>query len=179
MMVNYDAVVGKRKHSKKHKNGNLYYVSNRHLTPEFLMDFARKYHHHGEEGQTLLIMDEAQMIVGPTQMKLMSQKDSFYRIKWLDFFTQHRHMGYNIIIVSQFDRLIDPQVRCLFEYNVVHRKANNVGTFGMLLSAFKLKLFVRIEKWYGTNQTLSADWFLFNKNYAKIYDSWARFKLAS
>lgn len=174
MMVNYYKAAGK----DLKKAGSLYYVRNNKLTPQFLMNFARKFHVEGKEGQTLIIIDEAQMLLSPTVMKLQSQRDPFYRVDWLDFLTQHRHMGYNIIVVSQFDRLIDPQVRCLFEYDVKHRKINNVGWFGMFLTALRIKLFVRIETWYGMKMKISSEWFVYTKKYSEIYNSYSRFKLS-
>ena len=187
MSVNYDYIRTSRfkewlnkkfgtKYDTKIKDmGRLYYVPDNKLTVEFLYQYAMKFHKRGVEGQTLLIIDEAQMKFAPNTMKLMNQMDIHYRQKWLDFFTQHRHLGYNIIVVSQFDRLIDPQVRCLFEYECRHRKINNYGAIGMILSLFKFSVFVQVEYWYGLKARISSNFFLYSPKYAKIYDSYKRF----
>lgn len=154
--------------------GKYYYIDNQKLTPEFLFQYAKKFHVKGKEGQTLLVLDECQMMFSPTVVKLKCQEDKLYRQKWLDFFTQHRHLGYNIILISQFDRLVDPQIRCLFEYNCIHRKVNNFK-IGWVLSLFKLSLFCCVQYWYGVNQKTGVSFYLFSKKYAKVYDSYKKF----
>lgn len=154
--------------------GKYYYVNNQYLTPELLFNYAYKFHEKGREGQTLLVIDEAQMILSPTVVKLKTQENKYYRQNWLDFFTQHRHLGYNIIIISQFDRLIDPQVRCLFEYNHIHRKINNFK-IGWVLSVFKISIFACVQYWYGVNQKTGTSFFTYTKKYSRIYDSYKRF----
>ncbi|NFU61052.1 DUF2075 domain-containing protein, partial [Clostridium botulinum] len=109
---------------KKKKGGNFFYLPNENFSTEYLYEYALKYHEMGIEHQSLIIIDEAQCLFSPTAVKLFTQENKHYRQEWLEFFTQHRHLGFDIIIISQFDRLIDAQVRCLFEYNCVHRKAN-------------------------------------------------------
>jgi len=161
---------------RKKKTGRFFYIRNKYMTPDFLYKYAMKYHVKGKEGQTLLVIDEAQMVFSPTVVKLKCQefgcKD--YRVQWLDFFTQHRHLGYNIILISQFDRLIDAQVRCLFEYNVIHRKVNNFK-IGWILSVFRLSAFCAVHYWYGVNQKCGANWFFYSNRYSKIYDSYKKF----
>jgi zona occludens toxin len=161
---------------RKRKTGRFFYVRNKYLTPDFLYQYAMKYHVKGREGQTLLVIDEAQMVFSPTVVKLKCQEfgNREYRVQWLDFFTQHRHLGYNIIIISQFDRLIDAQVRCLFEYNIIHRKVNNFKV-GWVLSLFKISCFCAVHYWYGVNQRCGAEWYFYNKSYSKVYDSYKKF----
>lgn len=161
-------------YKKKKKHGRFYYIRNEHMTPEFLIEYAMKFHKKGQEGQTLLIFDEAQMLFSPTVIKLKTQEDKRYRVAWLDFFTQHRHLGYNIIIISQFDRLIDPQIRCLFEYNVIHRKINNFG-MGWVMSLLKISLFISVTVWYGVNEKMGSHFYFYSKRYSRIYDSYKKF----
>lgn len=169
-------VISKGLFGKKKKTGRFFYLQNKYITPEFFYLYARKYHVKGKEGQTLIVLDEAQMIFSPTVVKLKCQEigNRDYRVNWLDFFTQHRHLGYNIIIISQFDRLIDPQIRCLFEYNVIHRKVNNFK-IGWILSVFRLSAFCAVHYWYGVNQKCGAQWYFYSKKYSRIYDSYKKF----
>lgn len=162
------------KNPYKKRVGKYYFFNNQQMTPENLIKYAYKFHVKGKENQTLIVIDEAQMILSPTVVKLKTQEDKTYRQRWLDFCTQHRHLGFNIIIVSQFDRLIDPQVRCLFEYNNIHRKVNRFK-IGWVLSLFKISLFVAVEYWYGINARIGSTFFLYNKKYSRIYDSYKRF----
>ncbi|MBY6935738.1 zonular occludens toxin domain-containing protein [Clostridium botulinum] len=158
---------------KKKKGGNFFYLPNENFSTEYLYEYALKYHEMGIEHQSLIIIDEAQCLFSPTAVKLFTQENKHYRQEWLEFFTQHRHLGFDIIIISQFDRLIDAQVRCLFEYNCVHRKANNFGFIGMILTIFHVPLFVQVNHWYGVNQVTSKKFFTYSKKYADIYDSYA------
>lgn len=155
------------------KFGNLVHLENDKITPEFLFAYALEHHKKGREGQTLIVIDEAQMIFSPTVMKLKKEEEKAYRVKWLDFFTQHRHLGYNVILISQFDKLIDAQVRCLFEYNVIHRKANNYK-WGWIFSMFGINLFVSVTYWYGTHTKMNHQFFMYSKKFGKVYDSYSR-----
>lgn len=157
---------------KGKKGGLFYYVENDKMTTDFLYKYAIKFNEMGVEHQTLLIIDEAQVKFSPTAVKLNNQENPHYRQDWLEFFTHHRHLGYDILIISQFDRLIDAQLRCIFEFNYVHRKANNFGFIGMLLTILHIPLFVQIKYWYGTNQITGKQFFTYSKKYSKIYNSY-------
>lgn len=157
------------------KIGSIVQLRNNEITPDFFIDYAYQNHKKGKEGQTLIIIDEAQMLFSPTVIKLKSKEDKEHRVKWLDFFSQHRHLGYNIILVTQFDRLIDPQIRCMFEYNYIHRQVNRFK-FGALLGLFGIKLFIAVQVWYGVFQKCGSEFFTFKKKFSKVYDSFSRFE---
>lgn len=169
-MISVNNIMGK-KINKPH--GRFYYLANEHFSPEFFYKYALKFHDIGIEHQTLIVIDEAQVLYGPTAIKLYTQDNKRYRQDWLEFYTQHRHLGYDVIIISQFDKLIDAQIRCLFEYNYVHRKANNFRTIGKFLTIIGVVLFVQIQKWYGVNEVCSTQFFTYRKKYSKIYDSYS------
>lgn len=167
---------GLKPKKENYKNiGKLYTLSLEHTTPENFIKYALKFHDVGKENQTLIVIDEAQAILSPTAVKLKCQEDKYYRQRWLDFFTQHRHLGFDVIIVSQFDRLIDPQVRCLFEYDYVHRKCNNFGLFGLILESLGISLFVQIQKWYGIKEKMGHEFFRYKKKYSNVYNSYKKF----
>lgn len=152
--------------------GRFFYIDNLVLTPDVLYKYALKHHVMGKESQSLLVIDEAQTRFSPTAVKLFTQENKFYRQEWLDFFTQHRHLGYDILIISQFDRLIDAQVRCLFEYNYVHRKVNNFRSLGKILTIFKVQAFMQVQYWYGAHEKCGSKLFFYKRKYSKIYDSY-------
>ena len=82
------------------------------------------------------------------------------RAEWCTFFTQHRKYGYTVILVSQFDRLIDRQIRSLIEYEYKHRKINNYKAFGAVLGLFSGgALFVAVIYWYGVKERVGAEFF--------------------
>ena len=143
--------------------GDFTYVSIMELDVKFLYQYAFKNHVKGKEGQTLLIIDECQILFNPRDYSNKKRPD------WILFFTKHRHLGYNIILISQFDRLVDKQIRSLFEYEVKHRKANN------LLLFLPFTFFVLIEYWYGARVVISKRPLLFRKSVASIYDSYTMY----
>lgn len=155
------------------QGGRFYYFDNLNMTPDLLYKYALKFHKLGKEHQTLIVIDEAQCLFSPTACKLFTQENKYYRQEWLEFFTQHRHLGFDIFIISQFDKLIDAQIRCLFEYNNVHRKANNFKTIGKLFTIFHIQLFVQVQYWYGAKEKCGSKMFFYRKKYSKIYDSYA------
>lgn len=148
------------------------YVPNRFLTPDMLIAFARE-HWRGKlvkEDRILLIVDEAQRVFNSRSW------DAKNRAGWIDFLSEHRHYGYRIIMVAQFDRQIDRQIRCLFEYDVSHRKASRCGLAGFFLSLLASgKLFCAVRYWYQQKDRLDAEWFTAKKRYYQLYDTFADF----
>ena len=136
------------------------------ISPSFLVDYAKTHHAHGKEGQTLVVIDECQIIFNPRDV------DKSDRRAWIDFFTQHRKLGYDFILISPNDRLIDRQIRALFEYEVRHLKANNLGLIGMLLP---FPVFVARTYWYSIKELMSSEFFFYRKKWANLYDSYLFF----
>ena len=98
------------------------------------------------------------------------------RMAWIQFFSQHRKYGYSVILIAQFDKMIDRQFRALIEYEYIHRKVSNFGVVGWLLSlVFANKLHVCIQKYYPNNQKLGSSWFLARKRIFGMYDSYGDF----
>lgn len=157
---------------KKKIKGNFIYKDNSEMTVNFLVDYAYKNHVIGKENQSLVIIDEAQIIFNCREF---GQKD---RLQWVKFFTQHRKLGYNIILCTQVDRMIDRQIRGLVEYEIKHRKINNYGVMGILCSLTFQTYFIAIEYWYGMkgpDSKLSVSFFRFQKKYQEIYNSYQLF----
>jgi len=148
----------------KKKIGKFTYMDISDISVEKLVDYAYANHDltsKGAEVQTLVVIDECQIIFNPREF---GKAD---RLKWITFFTQHRHLRFDFILISQFDRLVDRQIRCLFEYEVNHRKANNfsLGKF------FPVPVFVAVKKWYGINEKMDSVFFIYRKKYGNLYDT--------
>lgn len=163
--INLDIVTN----NGKRKIGDYTYVSILDMTTQYLFEYAYKTHKKGQEGQTLIVLDECQIIFNPREFGRGDRKD------WILFFTKHRHLGYNVILITQFDRLLDRQIRCLLEYEVKHRKCNNRGALIFLPFTF----FVSITIWYGVREKLSSEFFIYRKKYAQLYDSYVMFEEAA
>lgn len=150
----------------KIKTGEFRCIHYSNITPAFLIDYAREHHKHGKEGQTLVVIDECQIIFNPRDV---DKKD---RRAWIDFFTQHRKLGFDFILISPNDKLIDRQIRALFEYEVRHLKANNLGLIGMLLP---FPMFVARTYWYSIKEFMSSEFFFYRKKWSNLYDSYLFF----
>lgn len=149
------------------------YRPNTSLKPDFLYDFARDYWHGRsvKEDTILLVLDEAQLIFNS---RSWSQGE---RMDWIEFFSQHRHFGYKIVFIAQFDRMIDRQIRCLVEIEVKHRRLDNYGLKGKFLSLFfGGKLFCAVDYYYGLNEKVGTHWSLPRRKYFRLYDSYNRFE---
>lgn len=163
--------VNKAMLSKKHYKGSYIFVDTYKMNPKELVDYARKYHKKGKEGQCLIVIDECQQIFNSRDW---SSSD---RRAWNEFFQVHRHFGYNIILVTQYDRLIDRQLRALVEYQYIHRKISNAGLKGMFFSMLAGgKLFVSVCEWYPLHEKVDTVFFKYHKKYSKFYDSFMAFE---
>lgn len=160
---------------KKKRIGEFHYIDNADLSPDMLMEYAVNNHKrntngHIAEAQTLLVIDECQILFNSRDWQARD------RMKWATFFTQHRKYGYNIILITQFDRLIDRQIRSLVEYQVIHRKASNYKTLGLIIGMFfRGNIFVAITQWYGVKEKINSEWFVMRPKYARLYDSYKIF----
>lgn len=163
VIANFD--INREMYNKKKRKGKFTYAPNNELTPEFFYQYAKDHHVLGKENQTLVVIDECQILFNPR-----SWNDK-YRIGWINFFTQHRKWGYNFILISQFDKLVDKQIRSLFEYEIKHRKVNNFK-IGKLLP---VSTFCSIEYWYGVKERVGAEFFMYKKRYGKMYDTFKNF----
>lgn len=149
------------------------YVDNQDLTPDFLLDTAKEYFIDNpfKEGAILLIIDEAQLIFNVREWSLVGRSD------WIHFFTQHRKMGYDIILVAQFDKMLDKQLRSLLEYEYIHRKMSNFGWKGKMISIWTgNRLFMCVQRWYPLNERIGAHSFLYNKRLGSLYDTLGLFE---
>ena len=164
VIANFD--INRNIYDKKKKKGKFTYICNNDLSPQFFYKYAQENHILGKENQTLVIIDECQILFNP---RTWSDKG---RIEWINFFTQHRKWGYNFILVSQFDRLVDRQIRSLFEYEIKHRKVNNFK-IGQILP---VATFMSIEYWYGIKEKVSSNMFFYRKKYGRLYDTFKNFE---
>lgn len=156
----------------KHRKGEFIERDNETLTPAFLINYARDYFHGKpiKEGTILLVIDECQLLFNAREWNITG------RAEWLSFFTQHRKFGYDIILVAQFDRMIDRQIRSLIEYEQVHRKVSNYGLKGKFLSiVMGGNLFVAVKVWYPMKERVGSEFFHARKKYYSLYDTYSMF----
>lgn len=169
-ICNFALATDKIKLSKKQ---DFHFVREDQLTPSYLIEFAKeRIRKNGKvkEGSILLVIDECQRLFNARDW---GQKG---RGEWLTFFTLHRHLGYDIVLIAQFDRMLDRQIRSLIEYEYIHRKVSNFGWKGKLLSLFAFgNLFVTVKVWYPMKQKVGSEFFRAKKMYYGLYDTFATF----
>lgn len=120
------------------------YKDNESLTVDFLVSESLKNGWNEKEGSALVIFDEASI---PFNARNYQRSD---RMEWIKFLTQSRKFGYDVIFITQDARMIDKQIRSLCEYEVVHKKLNNMFAFKWL-SMFRITLFAGVSYWNGLN----------------------------
>lgn len=156
------------------RKGDYILVLNDRLTPDRLLKFSRDLSRHLgrrlKEGEILLVIDEAQLLFNAREWQNLARNG------WLSFFSQHRHYGYDIILAAQFDRMLDRQVRCLLEYESIHRKVSRFGTLGLLVGLFTGgNLYIVVRKWYPVKEKVESSVFIGTKKLFSIYDSYNHF----
>lgn len=161
---------------------NFTFVDNFDLTPEYLYDFAENYYSHHDfkgDGSINLILDEAQLIWNAREFTAKATKGADgqslknSRMDWVRFFSIHRHIGYeNIILVTQQDRMIDRQIRLLAEYEVNHRRSNSFGLKGRILSLICFgEVFLAKYYNYGMKEPIQTELMKKRKRYFCMYDT--------
>lgn len=163
--------------SVKLKKGQAYFHEVDVFTPQALVAFSEEYFasHPFKEGTIRVYWDECQVGLAS---RAWNAKD---RADWIVFFTQHRKLGFDIFLISQFDQMIDKQVRALIEYEVQHRKVNNVGWVGKLVTVCMLgrPVFVCNRYVYGMRYRLGSDFMLGSKHIFDIYNTGKTFQVVS
>lgn len=142
--------------------------------PDAVVELSRNFHaciKELQEGNILLVLDECQLLFNARSWNEEGRKE------WLSFFTQHRKLGFRVVLVTQFDGMLDKQIRSILEYETIHRKITNFGNFGFFLKLFMLwhDVFVGVEKWYSLKQRTGWGFFLARKRYYSLYDTFNTF----
>ena len=113
---------------KNFKKAKFEYCPNEQLTVQYLLQYNEEMHLPRREHQTLVVIDEAGTIFNSRDWNTKGRMD------WLKFFALHRHFGFDFILITQQDNMIDKQIRGLIEFQVVHRKCMSAGIVGPILA---------------------------------------------
>lgn len=160
------------------QRGKAIYVPNARLHPRWLEDFGTSYWQgKGEvkEGSILLVIDEAQLILNARDWQ---DKD---RMAWLGFFSQHRKLGYSIVLVAQTRDMLDKQVRSLAEEYVAHVRVDRMRVLGPLISGLFLghPVVLCSHRYAGVRQDsrdarLRSEYVVGRRSLYRVYDSYQR-----
>lgn len=149
--------------------GQYIYIDNSEIVPERLVEISRE--HFGasspKEHSIKLYIDEAQLLFNAREWAKTGRND------WTRFFTQHRKLGYDIYLITQYDRMIDRQIRSLVEYEYIHRRVWNFGWRGKLISFWSFgKLYMYAMRYYPLNEKIGSSYYLCRKRDYSLYDTY-------
>lgn len=118
------------------------------------------------QDSSVLIIDECQLLFNSRTWNESG------RTEWVKFFTQHRKLGFKVILVAQFDQMIDKQIRSLIEQQYLHRKFSSMGFVSLLLTLIlRHDLFVSIELFYPLKLKTGQEFLIAKKKYTDIYNT--------
>lgn len=149
------------------------YVPNDQLSRDLLVSISNEYFssHDFKEGSITLILDESQLCLNS---RTWSDKN---RMSLLEFASQSRHLGYDVILIAQNTNMIDRQFRALIEYEVKHRKLANFGIMGRLLSLVAMgRVYAAVTYYYGLTERIGVRFFVPRKKIFRLYDSYVMFR---
>lgn len=122
------------------------------------------------EGLCLVVIDEA------TNYFPKENATKPEQMLWKTFFTQSRKLGYDFILIVQDDNSLNKTINKCIEYDVKHRKANNIFPFKML-NIFRRKgmpifvLFFHVTYWKQQRTRLNTGSTIYVHALGKMYKS--------
>lgn len=155
--------------------GDFLYMDNKDITQDFLIDFSEQYLKYWGlkkvvEEEILLVLDESQLLFNS---RAWHNQD---RMGWVSFFSQHRKLGYRVILIAQDAIMLDKQIRVMIEIEKKHAKAKNMGLTGLIISLpFRGNLFMVRDIYFPSQDKLGISFFAGNNFYYKLFDSYTRF----
>ena len=131
----------------KAKKPRWIYKSNEELTVKFLIEKSI------EMGWNKINTSSALVIIDEAGIKFNSRSwNSPDRLEWIQFLTQSRKFGYDIVFITQDGKMIDKQIRALCEFETQYKKLNNMVYF-KFLSLLGITLFAGVSFWNGVKHT--------------------------
>ena len=155
---------------KKGIKGEFVFIDNFSLTPRYLVDYAQLHHKSNFKAQTLVVIDEASIIFNSREFNRKDRSD------WIKFFAQHRHFNYDVLLITQDDKMIDKQIRSFVEYEYKHRALKNYNLITWLISKCFGGLYLTLEMWYPCKMRIGSKFCKFRKKYADCYNTMALFR---
>jgi zona occludens toxin len=115
------------------------------------------------EGRAVAVIDEAHQALNA---RMWNDSD---RAEHIRFFTQHRHVGLDLFLLTQDLQNIDRQVRALLEYHISLRNLRRMKVMGIPVSP--INLFLAIWLWHsGPKNVVKRELFPLNWR-KKLYDT--------
>lgn len=100
------------------------YVPESDMSPQFLRDHALRYHRLGKESEGLLIIDECHRILNSRTTWTGRSQVAKPQLELVRFLAEHRHFGFDVILIIQNLQMLDKHARFLIEFRQKHFKWN-------------------------------------------------------
>lgn len=158
---------------KKLNYDNFFYIENMNVenVQNIVKDFQKnkKYLNVNQfEHSAYIFIDECQLIFNSRNWK--NNND------WCKLFSIHRHLGMQFILISQYDRMIDKQIRACIEIEKRHRKVSNYNLFFYMLALpFRGNLFYQLEIYYPLGDKVGGGFFVMQKKVCNLYNTFKLF----
>jgi zona occludens toxin len=130
------------------------------------------------EGRGLMVLDEAHRHFNARTWD--SDEDGradkgvaiVRRLRFVKYFSGHRHYGFDIILITQDANNIDRQIRTLFEYLVIARNLRNFKLVGIPI--IPVNLFLTLWCWTDRSKTIvKRETYFLKKRIAGLYSTHA------
>lgn len=150
-------------------------LDNQELTPDRLVRFSEWYKkitkkRRLKEDTILCVIDEAQLLYNARNWQ------GGKRLSWISFFSQHRKLGYRVILVAQYIDMMDKQIRPLIEFEYKHKKLKNMGLSGKLINFLMLGGMHAYTKYYSpTDLYVETVLYRSDSRLYSLYDSYNTF----
>ncbi|TSK07937.1 MAG: hypothetical protein FPO08_01095 [Geobacter sp.] len=119
------------------------------------------------EGIGLLLLDECQLVFNSRKWEK--------NMVWIEFFTQHRKLGWDVVLIAHDIQMIDAQIRPLAEYESRFRNMQKLRfpVIGLPMAPFPLFIVIKRYAGLGAGASViaSRDLFPLPLWAAKLYDS--------
>ncbi len=127
------------------------------------------------EGLGKLYIDEAQLY--------FNSRSWAENMGFIEFFTQHRKLRWDVVLIAHSEIMLDKQIRMLFEYERAFRNLQKVKIMGIPCAPFPVfwstQCYSGVGPGTGKRTTPFPDIQKLNMNYANLYDSMDVFGLNS
>lgn len=130
----------KRELRRRDGSSKWVYRPQEEVTPAFLIEHARRWHRPGRESEGLIVLDECHRVLNSRTTWTGRREVAGPQLELVRFLAEHRHFGYDVILVIQNLQMLDKHARFLAELRVKHFKWN---TF-WFLRWFPLPIFGRV-----------------------------------
>jgi len=118
------------------------------------------------EGMGKLFLDEAQFLFNSRNWQ---QNSGF-----IEFFTQHRKLGWDVVLIAHTKDMIDKQIRGLIELETRIRNLQKIKLFGMVPCAWK-PTFLCITRYAGVaagaGEIFSKRLYPLHRTFSQLYDT--------